>query len=57
MRKYGSYKTYFEVFASIRNVNPMQREFGELQNLPLDISRSNIYLKVVLQLFHGSEKN
>ena len=24
---------YFEVFASIRNVNPMQRDFGDLQNL------------------------
>ena len=24
---------YFEVFASIMNVNPMQREFGDLQNL------------------------
>ena len=31
------------MFASIRNVNLMQREFGNLQNLPFDISRSIIH--------------
>ena len=31
-----NFKKYFEVFASIRNVYPMQREFWDLHNLPHD---------------------